>query len=263
MIIIDLLHNLSQPYRNNMAGLFCISLALFLGSMTHAWVCPPTRFNVLDFGAVGDGKTMNTQAFARCVAAASASHGGRVYVNGSGAVYLTGTIVLQSNTCLEVETGTTVYASDSASDFLHAPSLTWDTGTVNLPLIFAVNVSHVGLIGGGVISGGANDPPGHLVKSYDPATNFLTPALLKDCSESWCRSKLAIFRDAQGVRLEGITLANSHSWTLSFERCLDVAVVGTHIRGDRRWPNNDGMDIIGFDLYCSMFCSGIVMSTVR
>lgn len=62
-----------------------------------------------------------------------------------------------------------------------------------------------GIIGGGRVNGGANDPPGHLVASYDEATNFLMPAMLNitGCTGFSCRPKLVVFRLCTSVVVDG------------------------------------------------------------
>ena len=52
-------------------------------------------FYVQDFGAIGDGKTLNTCAIQNTIDACYKSGGGRVIV--SNGTFMTGTIVLRSN----------------------------------------------------------------------------------------------------------------------------------------------------------------------
>src|SRR5439155_23281048 len=58
-------------------------------------------FNVLEYGAVADGKTKNTEAFARALAACAAAGRGRVLV--SPGTYLTGPIRLIGNIDFHIE----------------------------------------------------------------------------------------------------------------------------------------------------------------
>jgi hypothetical protein len=53
------------------------------------------RFNIADFGTVGDGTTKNTAAFARAVAAAKRAHGGQIFV--PAGTWLTGPIQITNN----------------------------------------------------------------------------------------------------------------------------------------------------------------------
>ena len=71
-------------------------------------------FNVIDYGAVPDGKAKNTHAFASAIEAA-AEHGGRVLV--PPGTYLTGPITLRSRVDLHVEAGATVTFSRQYADY--------------------------------------------------------------------------------------------------------------------------------------------------
>lgn len=221
--------------------MICLGLLFLVGA---ALGCGSTRFDVRDFGGVGDGVALNTAAFRAAVESASRS-GGRVFV--TNGTYVTGTIMLLSNVCLEVDSGARVLASDDPREYKCMPSITWDSGACNYPLVGSVNATNIGLLGDGIINGGANDPPGHLVERYDQETNFLTPKewLFPGCVGYACRPKIAVFRGSTNITLDAIQLWNSPFWTLSFELCRNVTVRQVQIHGDRRWPNNDGVDIIG------------------
>lgn len=72
-------------------------------------------FNVKDFGAKADDKTMDTKAINDAIGAASEVGGG--IVTFPKGVYLTGTIRLKSNITLFLEKGCIVVASDNAGDY--------------------------------------------------------------------------------------------------------------------------------------------------
>src|SRR3978361_1613645 len=62
-------------------------------------------FDVRQFGATGDGKTLDTAAINRAIEMAAGGGGGTVYV--PPGVYLVGTVVLKSNITLYLEAGST------------------------------------------------------------------------------------------------------------------------------------------------------------
>ncbi len=73
-------------------------------------------FRVIDFGAVADGKTLNTQAFRKAIQACAASaEGGHVEV--PSGTYLTGPIQLMSNVDFHVDAGAVILFSRRFEDY--------------------------------------------------------------------------------------------------------------------------------------------------
>ena len=79
-------------------------------------VIPERQVNLKDFGAVGDGATLCTDAFAKAIEALSNQGGGHLIVpNG---VWFTGPIILKSNIDLHLEMGAVI--KFSADESLYA-----------------------------------------------------------------------------------------------------------------------------------------------
>ena len=72
-------------------------------------------FNIKDFGAVADGKTLNTAAIQKAIDACFANGGGQVLVEGG--VYMFGTIVLHSNIELHIDATATLLGSPRCEDY--------------------------------------------------------------------------------------------------------------------------------------------------
>jgi len=70
----------------------------------------PADFNVRDFGATGDGKTLDTPSINKAIAAAAAIGGGTVHV--PGGTYLCYSIHLKSHVRLRFASGAVVVAAD-------------------------------------------------------------------------------------------------------------------------------------------------------
>ena len=70
---------------------------------------PDLTLNILDFGAIGDGKTLCTEAFKSAIKALSKEGGGRLLV--PAGVWFTGPIVLKSNINLHLEVGAVIQFS--------------------------------------------------------------------------------------------------------------------------------------------------------
>ncbi|HEX5482491.1 MAG TPA: glycosyl hydrolase family 28-related protein, partial [Terriglobia bacterium] len=100
--------------RRGILGLGAAAMA-FPG-MTFAGGSRGSRmFDVREYGARGDGKTKDTGAIQKAIAAAFKAGGGVAYV-GPG-VYLSGSIVLKDNVTLYLEAGSTLLTSRDMRDF--------------------------------------------------------------------------------------------------------------------------------------------------
>ena len=93
-----------------------------------------TIFNITEFGAVPDGKTLCTDAFQKAVKKCEEAGGGTVYVPAGR--FLTGPIHLVSNTNLHIDAGAVLLFSQDIKDFPTVQSR-WEgeEGEVYSPLI--------------------------------------------------------------------------------------------------------------------------------
>ena len=69
------------------------------------------------------------------------------------------------------------------------------------------------------------------------------------------RPRVLVFEDCTGVRLEGITIADSPMWTMHLVACSAVVVAGVKVNNDRRLPNTDGLVIDS--------CNDVLVERVR
>ncbi|MEK7725425.1 MAG: glycosyl hydrolase family 28-related protein, partial [Acidobacteriota bacterium] len=89
----------------------------------------PPKFKKRDylitkFGAVGDGKTLNTEAIKKAIAECNKKGGGRVVV--PKGEWLTGAIHLKSNVNLHVQKDATLKFSTNAKDYLPLVFTRWE-----------------------------------------------------------------------------------------------------------------------------------------
>jgi polygalacturonase len=120
---------------------------------------PARHFNIEDFGAVGDGTTKNTAAFARAVAAAKKAHGGQIVV--PAGTWLTGPIQITSDggSCdgidLHVEAGAEILFSTQFQDYLPAVRTRWEGMDVMSysPLVYFRGCKNVAVTGEGTLTG--------------------------------------------------------------------------------------------------------------
>jgi polygalacturonase len=204
----------------------------------------PGVFNVRDFGAVGDGTTLETAAMARAVAAASAVGGGNVLVPPGR--YLTGTIELKSHVTLEVAGGAVILGSENPADYPATKSVWGDDRDVMAPLIYAADAENVTVTGRGTIDGqGAiwwrrvrlNDP-----KKFPPGPQ--TDAERAEAAKlAHGRPQLMSFVRCKDVVLEHVNLVNSASWHVHPLLCDNVRIDGVTVTAPATMAHNtDGIN---------------------
>lgn len=111
-------------------------------------------FDIKDFGAIGDNKTINTLQIQSAIDKCSASkEGGVVYI--SDGVYLSGTLELKDNVTLYVEKGAILRGSQNHDDFPQKISNTVPSfrSKEHYQFLFADSRKNIRITGGGIIDG--------------------------------------------------------------------------------------------------------------
>jgi len=192
-------------------------------------------FDVRDYGAVSDGRTVNTAAFQRAVDACHDAGGGRV-VCGPG-TWVTGCIELRSNVELHLTPGCRIKGSPHLRDYspLTAPGFHPERAPEKSAhsLIRAVGAENIAVTGPGVIDGTG-------LAFYGPAAASGTKKLDKPDTP---RPRIGMFYKCRNIRFQEVILVDSACWTLWFMQCENVQIHKIVIRGNRRMRNVDGVDI--------------------
>lgn len=182
-------------------------------------------FNVADYGAAGDGQTLDTRAIQAAIDACGLAGGGTVYLRAGN--YVTGSIFLRSHVTLHIDGGAALLGNENAVDY---PVLrSWWEGVeqdTHAPLISGNDLKNIAVIGRGTVDGrGA------------PWWKMLREKTLKHP-----RPRLISFANCTNVLIEGLTLANSPSWTIHPVRCENVTVDKVTIINPADSPNTDGIN---------------------
>jgi polygalacturonase len=113
---------------------------------------PKNEVNLKDYGAVGDGQTLCTEAFAKAIDALSKKGGGRLLI--PEGVWFTGPIVLKSNIDLHVKEGAIIFFSpdEKLYPIVETSFEGLDTRRTQSP-ISARNAVNIAITGRGVIDG--------------------------------------------------------------------------------------------------------------
>ncbi len=108
---------------------------------------PSTGVSITDFGAVGDGVTLCTDAFMKGIDALSKQGGGRLTV--PEGVWLTGPIELKSGIELHLDKNAVIYFSPDKQLYVSSSP---GARRVN-PCIYATKVKNIAITGQGIIDG--------------------------------------------------------------------------------------------------------------
>lgn len=215
-----------------------ILCGLFLCAGTIA----ATDYNVLQQGAVGDGKTLNTQSLQSAIDALHAKGGGQLYFPAGR--YLTGSLQLKSNVTLYLEKEAVLLGSTSPYDypgFSTEKELKVNNDHFDQALIYAEGAENIGIMGEGCIDGQGRE----LALTIDSLHH--TGELVDKHYNTYrkrpnTRPKLLFMRNCRKVELRKTNFRSGAAWGLSFSLCVNLTIDSLHVENRAYW-NNDGIDI--------------------
>jgi len=190
-------------------------------------VIPARTVQLADFGAVPDGRTVNTNAFRHAVAALERADGGTLVVPAGR--WLTQPFDLTSSMNLRLEAGATIlFTTDPADSRIGAGRFR--------PLLLTSHAHDVMISGPGTIDGQGQAWWPEAIKFRDEANR--THAR----SNTSPRPRLVVFEHCQRVRVEGVTITNAPTFNLVPASCEDVTIEDVTILNPADSPNTDGID---------------------
>ncbi|MFD1604673.1 glycoside hydrolase family 28 protein [Flavobacterium artemisiae] len=227
---------------------------------------PQTKFtaktyNINDFGAIADGKTLNTLAFEKAIKECASKGGGIVLVpNGR---YLTGAIHLESNVNLHLEDQAEILFSLNPKNYPIVHTSWEGTEVMNYsPLIYAKGKTNVAITGKGTLNGQADSTnwwiwsggKGYGWKKGIPSQNDPSNReVLVDMAEKnipvservfgegrYLRPNFIEFFECNTVLIKDITVINSPFWILHPIKTNNMIIDGVTVNS--HGPNNDGCD---------------------
>lgn len=181
-------------------------------------------FNICDYGAIGDGKTLNTAAIQKAVDTAAAAGGGTVFVPGGR--FLTGPFTLASDIDLDLAREAVILISDDRAKYPVLRARYVDA-------ITAHDSHDIKITGAGTIDG-----QGESWWNAFRADTKMThrPYLIK-------------FTNCRNVEIGGVTLENSPMFHLAPQNCTDVNIHDITIHSPADAPNTDGIDPSGWNFF--------------
>ena len=222
----------------------CVSTLLFCvcGNLNAAEAASKGEYNVRDYGAVGDGKVLDSPAIDKAIDAAAEAGGGAVLV--PAGTYLSGSIHLKSNIHLVIDAGATILgapqdmnAYDETEPFTIGGYQDGGHCFFHNSLIWGENLTNVFITGHGTINGGG------LVRSdgvldrmvgfnkFDPPVTTAAPPVRLG-------NKAIALKLCRNVLLRDITIFHGGHFAVLVTGCDNMTVDNVTMDTDR-----DGIDI--------------------
>lgn len=226
---------------------------------------PKHEVVLTDFGAIGDGGTLCTDAFAQAMQALAAKGGGKLVV--PAGIWLTGPIQFESNCELHVKRGALVLFT---TDYDAYPEVTTifegNTSTRKMAPLWAYEKHDVAITGHGAFDAqGQAWRPSKRGKFTDSQWKELTSGQGVEVKNVWYpdakqddqrgtagkpdmrrvlgRPVLLEFTRCERVLLKDITLSNSPAWNTHPLMCEDFTMDGVTVRNPWYAQNGDGLDL--------------------
>lgn len=207
-------------------NLFIILFTVFcclLSSTIYA-----NEYNVLDFGAKGDGTTINTTVIQKAINECSKTGGEVIFPSGK---YLTGTLYFKSNVSLILKKGVVILGSTDLTDYPeNLPEYQFmRKGKIKRALIYAENCVNISIKGEGIIDG--------------QGASFKEPTE-KDVSSYSVRPHVIWMIQSKNIEIAGIKLQNSALWMQHYIACEKLYIHNIEVYNHAN-KNNDMIDING------------------
>jgi polygalacturonase len=215
----------------------------------------PGSYNILDFGAIGDGKTINTIAINKAVEVCNRKGGGMVLIPAGS--FVSGTVVLKSNVDLHLDPGAVLVGSRDTADYLEMSSTLFNEGYNRFGMICAIDARNVSITGTGEINGNGTyfmngpDKPKYGESDFERKFTRQGEEFMKEGTEipdgpvtyPFRPGLLITLERCEHIMISDVVLRDSPEWTIRIGDCDDADVRGISILNNPVVPNNDGIHI--------------------
>jgi polygalacturonase len=240
--------------RRDSLSALAASVGIFALGGTHAAVATPPSanrdsgvrvYNVRDYGAKGDGTTLETVAVQATINACNRDGGGTVLI--PAGTFLVGTLELKSNVTLHLAAAARLQGSGKGSDYHGVDAIplsgdsTLDDG--NWALVFAVDATNITIEGPGTIDGQG-------AQFHSPVRGTPPPSGLGGRK----RPYHLLFYRCENLAIRDIDLLDSAYHSVRMIHCRRVQMRGIYIH-NRVNGNNDGFHFISSEYVTVSDCT--------
>lgn len=234
--------------------------------------------NIIRYGAVPDGQTLNTNSINNAIKDCSKKGGGVVLV--PGGLWLTGPVEMQNNVNLHISrSAILLFTSDFDQYSLVEGNYEGKPSMRNQSPLSGVDLQNIAVTGTGVIDGNGDHwrmitrdrltekewkekvASGGLLsedgKTWFPSVKTKRGYQTKDPGailpskkaadyedvKDYLRPTLLNFTGCKKVLLEGVTFQNSPAWGLHLLLCEDLTIKNVYVKNPDYAQNGDGLDL--------------------
>ncbi len=234
--------------------------------------------NILKYGAVSDGLTLNTKSINNAIIACNKRGGGVVLI--PKGLWLSGPIELKSNVNLHLQENAILQFTKDFSQYPLVAS-NWEglPQMRNQSPLWATNQQNIAITGKGIIDGAGDAwrmvkkdkltenqwsklvASGGVVsedkKTWHPTEKFFNASKMKNPGEitpdktpefynsikDFLRPNLVVLTSCKRILLEGVTFQNSAAWNIHPLMCEDLTVRNIYAKNPWYAQNGDGIDL--------------------
>ena len=210
-------------------------------------------YNISGYGAIGDGKTINTSVIQATINACTTAGGGIILI--PKGVFITGAIFLKQGVNLRIEKGGVLKGSTKQDDYPQIMTRwegierKWTSALLNI-----IDVNNIEIGGEGTIDGSGTEWPKIIRQNsqqFQEFTQATRDSLMK--IPRLGRPRLICFQNCKNVNISNLKLRNQAVWCLHILYCKNVVVKNLNIRAEHTILSSDGIDI---DSSSDVFISG-------
>lgn len=192
-----------------------------------------STFNVLDYGAKGDGSTDDAAAIQKAIDQCNEEGGGTVLFP-KGHTFMAGPIQLKSNVEIHLEVGATLLANPDES--IYQLSTFGDNRGEGMMWLWCDSIENLAITGRGTIDGNGVAFMGkELEDSYE----------LKELKDPTFdpRPHVLTLKRVNHLTIRDITIREGAYWTVHLIGCYDALIEGISLLNNLKIRNGDGIDI--------------------
>ncbi len=208
-------------------------LSLLLLCLLSMWATSAqgNTWNVIDFGALGDGRADDAAAIQKAINTCSSQGGGTVLLP-SGHIFMAGPVEFKSNVNLHIESNATLLANPN--EIIYHLSAFKNNEGEGMLWLWCKDIENLSITGKGTIDGnGIAFMGAELSDSYElkPVTTF-DP-----------RPHVLTLIGVKNLTIRDVTIRNGAYWTVHLIGCNGANIEGIELLNNLKIRNGDGIDV--------------------